>query len=480
MVAGRGESTRGRGRGASCEEANAAKRKAPLEAKQASDAEVRADVQEDAHQVSMDEVLEEASGVVAGESGLDEPGQASMGGADLEVSRVEFRVSDSSPLGQDVSPEAQPDVQVELLSPVPEEKPVEDELGATLEEKLQPEWEQERSEQVFPPSVEYSWPRDHPDSFTWMNAALATSKYLAARAVAEDPAQLWVHELAPDHRDLATAQVVIGVQVPTGLITPRESVAILQTMLYEAGFQFQNLVPVLFRAHAAKVSPGVIRSLVRPALEAQERNEPPQALDYHPEDEDEDLIMSDVNLLGRTYVLRRTGSSISSGAAEALVSILHQVQQLSAAVSRQDEKVSVAPTPGMSTDRLQLGTPHLGEGRETKGLSPIAGQPGNVTRQTQRDVEAEVQVAAHRAAQAERMRIEAAIAQYVQQQQAGAETKMQAERAVWEAQTRQSMEELELRLKESEAARMKDQRTAKNILEFHVRQLRDLRATSAE
>ncbi|OWZ07547.1 reverse transcriptase [Phytophthora megakarya] len=121
-----------------------------------------------------------------------------------------------------------------------------------------------------------------------------------------------------------------------------------------------------------------------------------------------------------------------------------------------------------------------GEGCATKGLSPIAGQPGNVTRQTQRDAEAEVQAAAHQAAQAERMLIEAAIAQYVQQQQADAEMKMQAERAVWEAQTRQSMEELERRLKESEAARMEDQRTAKNIQEFHVRQLRDLRATSAK
>ncbi|OWY90960.1 hypothetical protein PHMEG_00040666, partial [Phytophthora megakarya] len=240
--------------------ANAAKRKAALEAKQASDAEVRTDVQKAAHQVS-----------------TGEPSQASMGGADLEVSRVDGRVSASSPLGQNVSPEAHPDVQVELLSPVPEEKPVEDEVGPTLEEKLQSElepstelvqvepraettrgqvdeqvakaytasqvfrWEQERSEQVFPPSVKYSWPRGHPDSLAWMNAALATSKDLAARAVAETPAQLWVHELAPDRRNLATAQNMLGVQVPTGLITPRVCVAILLTMLYEAVFQFQNL-----------------------------------------------------------------------------------------------------------------------------------------------------------------------------------------------------------------------------------------------
>ncbi|OWY94430.1 hypothetical protein PHMEG_00035843 [Phytophthora megakarya] len=296
MVTGREESTLGRGRGSHAEtqrqsrriqglalpkqksledveqavrKTNAAKCKTALETEQTSDAEVRTDVQEDAHQVSTDEVLEEASEAVA-----------------------------PSPPGQDVSPEARPDGQVELLSPVPEEKPVEDEVGPTLEKKLQPElepstelfqveaqaettsgqqdeqvakaytashvstWEQERSEQVFPPCVVYSWPRGHPDSFAWMNAALATSKYLASRAAAEASAQLWVHELAPDHRDLAMAQYLIGVQVPTRLITPRECVAILQRMLYEAGFQFHNLVRVWLRAHAAKVSPGVIRRLV--------------------------------------------------------------------------------------------------------------------------------------------------------------------------------------------------------------------------
>ncbi|OWY91290.1 hypothetical protein PHMEG_00040194, partial [Phytophthora megakarya] len=39
---------------------------------------------------------------------------------------------------------------------------------------------------------------------------------------------------------------------------------------------------------------------------------------------------------------------------------------------------------------------------------------------------------------------------------------------------------LERGLKESEAARKEDQRTAKNIQEFHVGQLRDLRATSTK
>ncbi|OWY96641.1 hypothetical protein PHMEG_00033044 [Phytophthora megakarya] len=147
MVAGRGKRTRGRGRGGCAEtqrqsrrdqglvpperewledverasrKTNAAKRKAAPEAKQSPDAEVRTDVQEDARQVSTTEVLEEIPVVAEGESGLDEPGQASEGGTNLEVSRVEGRVSDSSPPGQDVSSELQGEVQVELPSPVPE------------------------------------------------------------------------------------------------------------------------------------------------------------------------------------------------------------------------------------------------------------------------------------------------------------------------------------------------------------------------
>ncbi|OWZ11342.1 hypothetical protein PHMEG_00015646 [Phytophthora megakarya] len=130
--------------------------------------------------------------------------------------------------------------------PVLEEKPVEDEVGPTLKEKLQPELEpstelvlvEPRAEMTSAqldeqgvkaytasqvsralgtslPSVEYSWPRGHPDSFARMNVGLATSRFLAARAVAEDPTQLCLHELAPDRRDLATAQNPIEVQVPT-------------------------------------------------------------------------------------------------------------------------------------------------------------------------------------------------------------------------------------------------------------------------
>ncbi|OWZ20080.1 LOW QUALITY PROTEIN: hypothetical protein PHMEG_0005563 [Phytophthora megakarya] len=387
MIAGRGEGTRGRGHGGRAETqrqsrrvqglappeqeslevveratrtANAAKCKDALESKQASDAEVRTDVQEDAHQVLTDKVLEEASEVVVGESGLDEPGQAGM--CRYEVSRVVGRVSDSSQPGQDVSPEAQPNIQMKLLSPVPKEKRVEEEVGPTLEEKPQSKlkpstelvqvepradttncqlaeqvakaytasqvsrWEQDRSEEDFPLRVKYSWSRGHSDSVDWMNVALSTSKYLTSSFYGR-PCPI-IHELAPGRHDLATAQGLIEVQVSTGLITPMECVAILQTMIYEAGFRLQILVLVWLQAHAAKVAPGAIRHLVtnvqhliaaeliawRLIMELRSRS------DRHwktkqgtrrrkwwtttSEDKDGDLIISDVNLFRRTYVLR--------------------------------------------------------------------------------------------------------------------------------------------------------------------------------
>ncbi|OWZ14430.1 hypothetical protein PHMEG_00012094 [Phytophthora megakarya] len=461
-------------------------------------------------------------------------------------------------------------------------------------------------------------------------------------------------------------------------------------MLYEAGFEFQNFVPVWFRAHAAKVLPGVVRSLVvkvqrlhtaeltawllitdgatfkvRPALDVQARSEPQPVLDYHPEDEYRDLILSDFNLLRRTYVLRLrkaglrsirspTGSSIweqeqrvlqtnsaslravsspwpeqprgtsdpvpslvgtsdessygvmlSSYTSESYCSgssgsptlghsaashmpsagfgqlvmpaqasgtdmfggelgfyvtretfehpalpdpqdvtmtaatsdaiglglkqcwswsttelsqvfvqtlfaetfsvtkvqsvsrvvpigevqanwITHLVQSSgsfganttsdAAAVTHLDEKVSAASKSGISTAQPQLDSLSLGEGRGTKGLSPIAGPLRNLTRQTQREVEAGVQAAAHQAAQAERARTDATIAQRVQQQQVDAKRRHKLSKQSGSLRHVRVLKNLS----ESEAARKEDQRTAKNIQEFHVGLLRDLRATSAK
>ncbi|POM72865.1 Hypothetical protein PHPALM_10361 [Phytophthora palmivora] len=295
--------------------ANAAKRQAALEAKRAS-AETQTAVQDDAHQVSEDGESESKPKTVEGESGLDEPDPASVGGANVEEPRVVGRVSDSSPPVQDVSLEVSSSVQVASLPPVPEEMTVRGVEVHAEQTRDQPEvrvsreyaasqvarWEQEQSGQISPPSVEYTWPEVLPDSLAWMNAALTTSKYLAVRTAAEEVARPWVEEMAPVRRDLATAQDLAGAQVPLGMLSPREYVAILQTLLSQAGFQFRNVIPEWFQAQVSKISPEAVQSAtfsVQLASEDQARTEGVPVLEYHAEDEDGDLLMSDMAVLGR-------------------------------------------------------------------------------------------------------------------------------------------------------------------------------------
>jgi hypothetical protein len=192
-------------------------------------------------------------------------------------------------------------------------------------------WEQVRSERVSPPNVEYVWPDSRSDPLAWLSAMLEVSKDLSAAATPNDFVQAWIADLNLSRRDLATAQDLTALQIPVGLFSPRECVAILQTTLFEAGFQFDNLVPAWFRMMASKVSPGVVREAVgdvmrllaaeliewrqmlveakfkiRPGLNARYESGRPPILEYHAEDADGDLLMTDYEfgLLGRNYVLR--------------------------------------------------------------------------------------------------------------------------------------------------------------------------------
>jgi hypothetical protein len=87
-------------------------------------------------------------------------------------------------------------------------------------------WEQVRSERVSPPNVEYVWPDSRPDPLAWLSAMLEVSKYLSAAATLNDPVQGWIADLNLSRRDLATAQDLTALQIPVGLFSPRECVAI--------------------------------------------------------------------------------------------------------------------------------------------------------------------------------------------------------------------------------------------------------------
>ncbi|POM71303.1 Hypothetical protein PHPALM_12144 [Phytophthora palmivora] len=124
MAAGRGASTRGgRGGRERVEASRQSRRVQGLPPPEQESLEETA-VQDDAHQVSGDGESESKSKTVEGESGLDEPYQASVGDVSVEEPRVEGRVSDSSTPVQDVSPEVSSSAQVVLLLPVPEEMTV--------------------------------------------------------------------------------------------------------------------------------------------------------------------------------------------------------------------------------------------------------------------------------------------------------------------------------------------------------------------
>ncbi|KAE8967249.1 hypothetical protein PR003_g18526 [Phytophthora rubi] len=320
-------------------------------------------VQDDAHQVSRDG---EAGGELVtgqGEPSLGESEVASVGGADVDESQVEGRVSDSPPPDQDVSvrapaqdvhlptvledvsggntealalleEKAPPNVQLSTIvqkDAAPSAQRLSDEVAKAYVAKQVSRWEQVRSERVLPPSVQCDWPSPRPDSLPWLAATLATSKYMAARATLGDAIQACVVKLNLDRRDLATAQDVVAAEIPVGIFSPRECVAVMQTLLFAAGFHFDNLVPVWFKTHASKITADLVRSLVgdlqrllaaeltewrtlcvgathkmTPAIERETEVEETPFLDYHAEDQDGDLLMNDyeINLLGRSYVLR--------------------------------------------------------------------------------------------------------------------------------------------------------------------------------
>ncbi|GMF51338.1 unnamed protein product [Phytophthora fragariaefolia] len=115
-------------------------------------------------------------------------------------------------------------------------------------------------------AVEYVWPEYHPDSLPWLSAMLEVSKFLDDRTTLNDPVQSWITELNLSQRDLALARDLTAVQVPVELCTARECVAILQTLLMEAGFQFDNLIPEWFRTAASRVMVNSVRESVRNML----------------------------------------------------------------------------------------------------------------------------------------------------------------------------------------------------------------------
>ncbi|GMF63182.1 unnamed protein product [Phytophthora fragariaefolia] len=124
-------------------------------------------------------------------------------------------------------------------------------------------WEQMRSGRVVPPSVEYAWPNPRPDFSAWQEATMATSDYLRHRMALENRDAAWIAELRPERRVLGIAQDLTAVAIPPSMMSSRECAAVLETLLFEAGFEFVNAVPDWFMTQASKINPGYVRSAVQ-------------------------------------------------------------------------------------------------------------------------------------------------------------------------------------------------------------------------
>jgi hypothetical protein len=112
-------------------------------------------------------------------------------------------------------------------------------------------WEQVRSEMVTPLKVRYAWTSPGPDFQPWWTATLATSEYLRERVSPSSMNDSWVDELELTQVELCLARDIVVIGVPPSLLSSRECVALLQTLLFQSGFRFRNLIPMWFkRSHS--------------------------------------------------------------------------------------------------------------------------------------------------------------------------------------------------------------------------------------
>ncbi|KAE8963551.1 hypothetical protein PR001_g29340 [Phytophthora rubi] len=123
-------------------------------------------------------------------------------------------------------------------------------------------WERVTTEFVASPTIEYSWPSPPPDFQNWWAAVMMTSEYIASRTAMASSDEAWISEwnlvrLAPN-----IVTDVTAITVPPSTLSPRECTALTQTLFFEMGFRFRNLVPEWFQARASRVDPSLVRTVV--------------------------------------------------------------------------------------------------------------------------------------------------------------------------------------------------------------------------
>ncbi|EGZ05045.1 hypothetical protein PHYSODRAFT_342647 [Phytophthora sojae] len=202
------------------------------------------------------EVIEIEDSEAEAESALEDA-DASSHSPQTSGSKVLPQGDASSPAP---APEGQNAVLRSSLSPSASEVQLDETAAKNFVARQVYRWEQMRSGRVVPPSVEYAWPT--PRDFTaWQEATMVTSEYLRNRMAVDDRDAAWISELRPERRVLGVAQALTALAIPPAMMTARECAAVLETLLFEAGFEFVNAVPDSFLTHASKINPGYVRSV---------------------------------------------------------------------------------------------------------------------------------------------------------------------------------------------------------------------------
>ncbi|POM78404.1 Hypothetical protein PHPALM_4067 [Phytophthora palmivora] len=104
-------------------------------------------------------------------------------------------------------------------------------------------WEEVNPGKMTPPSIIYEWPTPKPDANSYFAAAYATGDYFKWRLSLANQDEAWISEFHVARWGVGTAQDLTATTIPQSSITARECVAILQTLFFEAGFEFVNLIP---------------------------------------------------------------------------------------------------------------------------------------------------------------------------------------------------------------------------------------------
>ncbi|EGZ14309.1 hypothetical protein PHYSODRAFT_397757, partial [Phytophthora sojae] len=123
-------------------------------------------------------------------------------------------------------------------------------------------WKEVNPGKVTLPSVVYEWPTPKPEANSYFAAAYATGDYFKWRLSLANQDEAWISEFHLARWGVGTAQDLMATTIPQSIMTARECVAMLQTLFFEAGFEFVNLIPGWSSTRASRIPETLVRSVM--------------------------------------------------------------------------------------------------------------------------------------------------------------------------------------------------------------------------